>query len=602
LTGLPNRRHTGNSLCRFVVTFAFAAVSIAIALPSSAAGHSERATDFPDPNLGDFPAFHASDAPSLVVCRRDTKQRIAEYDGALRKQNQRLLSKCRFDSIQRAVNRATNGMTIKVMPGLYKERSSLGPPPAGCEAIYSQVQSGNVVLSYEQERQCPHAKNLIAVMGDTNDNRICDSKCNIQIEGTGATPEDVLVQGERFSGPNQKLNLLRADRADGIIVSNMKFEYSDFNNVYFLETNGFRLSHVISAYSREYGVLSFTSDHGIYEYCEAYGNGDSGVYPGSGPNARHGEPDAHGHVYGILIHDCDSHDNLMGWSSTAGNGTWGYRNKFHHNGVGLVTDALVSGHPGMPPDHMKLSENLFYSNNKNLFSDGPIPPGTYTDDTQTGRDEYCKQPLSQRDLRVVCPSFMIPVGSGLLLAGTNSDIVENNYFFDNWRLGTFLFYVPAQIRGQDDPTRQNDVSNNNRQTGNCMDTRPFVALDPGQIDFSTCEGTRDSNGVDFYWDEEEGADCKEVDQDPGPCTDAQDNQGNCWSGNQGFDGGAYTSDPPVFTLPACPGIDVPRPPNGSKSAFLVPCVAWDPQTNPDPPACETPPGKSWFVVPSEPQP
>jgi Right handed beta helix region len=599
LRGLLDRRTTTGRLRAVAVGLALAA--FALVLPAGALGHSERATQFPDPNQGAFPAFHASDAPSIVVCRKDTNQRIADYEGALRQRNQRLLRRCRFANIQRAVNVATNGTTILVMPGVYKELPSLGPPPAGCEATYAQVQSGNVVLSYEQERQCPHAKNLIAVMGDTNDNRICDSKCNIQIEGTGALPEEVLVQGERFSGPAQRLNLLRADRADGIVVTNMKFEYSDFNNVYFLETNGFRFSHVVTAHSREYGILSFTSDHGIYEYCEAYGNGDSGVYPGSGPNARHGQPDAHGDVYGILIHDCDSHDNLMGWSSTAGNGTWGYRNKFHHNAAGIVTDALVSGHPGMPPDHVKLSENLFYSNNKNLFSDGPIPPGTYTDDTQTGRDSYCKQPLSQRDLRVVCPSFMMPVGSGLVLAGANSDIVKDNYFFDNWRLGTLLFYVPATVRGENDPSRQSDVSNNNRQEGNCMDTRP-ASLDPNQIDFAACEGTRDRNGVDFYWDEQEGTDCPEVDQDPGTCTDASDGLGNCWTANQGFDGGVYTSDPPVLVLPACPGIDVPRPPNGSKSAFLVPCVTWDPQTNTDPPGCETPPGTSWFSVPPEPQP
>jgi hypothetical protein len=256
----------------------------------------------------------------------------------------------------------------------------------------------------------------------------------------------------------------------------------------------------------------------------------------------------------------------------------------------------------MPPDFSKWSENVYYSNNKPLFSDGPIPvpPEQYTDDMQTGRDEYCKLPPDQRDLQVVCPSFFMPIGSGLLLAGTNSDIVENSYFFDNWRLGTALLYVPATLRGQDDPSRQADVSNNNRQSGNCMGMRPTV-IDPTQIDFSTCQGTHDSNGVDFWWDEEEGTDCKEVDQDPGTCVDANDGLGNCWSGNVGF-GGNLSSDPALIqTGFSCPGLDVPRPPNSSKSAFLVPCTTWDPQTNTDPPGCEMA-GSSWFDVPPEPQP
>jgi hypothetical protein len=602
LTRLLDRQgKTSRARGKLAASLVLAAAALILALPSGAGGHAERHTEYPNPNDGDFPAFHASDAPSRVVCKRDTRRRIADYTGALRTKNQRLLKRCRFFHIQQAVNAASNGSTIYVMPGVYKEGPSLQPPKPECQAIYDQVNGGNHVLSYEQERQCPHAKNLIAVMGDTNNNRICDSKCNIQIEGTGAYPEDVYVQGDRFAGPTLRLNLLRADRADGIIVTNMKFEYSDFNNIYFLETNGFRMSKVVSGWSREYGVLSFTSDHGMIEYCETYGNGDSGIYPGSGPNARHGQPDSHGHVYGIIIHHCDSHNNLMGWSSTAGNGTWGHHNKFHHNAAGVVNDALVGGHPGMPPDFSKWSENLFYSNNKNLFSDGPIPPGTYTDDTQTGRDEYCKQPPSQRDLEVVCPSFMMPVGSGIVLAGGNSHLVQNNYFFDNWRLGTMLIYVPAAVRGEDDPSRQSDVSNNNRQEANCMGTRPFDnGLDPDQIDFSLCEGTLDRNGVDFYWDEQEGTDCLEVDQSSADCVDASDGKGNCWAGNQGFDGGAYTADPPALTLPSCPGLDLPRPPNASKSAFLVPCVTWNAQDNTDPPGCETPAGRSWFEVPPEP--
>jgi hypothetical protein len=583
----------------------FMAIAIAmLALPAAALAHSERHTDYPDPNLGSFPQYR-TDGNYLVVCHPDTKQRIAEYDGALRKRNQDLLKKCRFVNIQAAVNRATNNTRILVMPGIYREWASLKPAPPGCEDIYAMVAAGNQVLTYDQERQCPNAKNLIAIMGDTNGNGICDAKCNIQIEGTGETPEDVVIAGDRYSRSNaMRLNGIRADRADGIYIKNLTTEFFDFNGMYFLETNGFRIDRVVSRWNREYGVLSFTSDHGIYEYCETVGNGDSGVYPGSGPNGRHGALMG-GTTYGIIIRYCDSHDNLMGYSATAGNGTWSHHNKFHHNAAGTVTDAIVGGHPGMPPDFSKWTENLYYSNNKALFSDGPIPvpPEQYTDDMTTGRDEYCKRPPEQRDLKVVCPSFFMPIGTGLLLAGTNSDVVSNNYFFDNWRIGEALLYVPATLRGQDDPSRQADTSNNNVQTGNCMAFRP-TSLDPAQVDFSTCSGTQDSNGVDFWWDEEEGTDCPEVDQDPGNCVDAQDNKGNCWSGNVGFGsalGGEPSSDPPLIQTYSCPGIDSPRPPNGSKSALLVPCTDWDPQTNTDPIGCEMA-GSSWFEVPPEPQP
>ena len=133
-------------------------------------------------------------------------------------------------------------------------------PPPGCEDEYQNTGA----LSYEQHRQCPNAQNLIAILGDTNGDRICDSKCNIQIEGTGDDPDDVQIEGQKL-----KLNVIRADRADGIYLKNFTVEFSDFNNIYVLETNGFRIDEIVSRYSREYGILSFTSDHGIYENCEA---------------------------------------------------------------------------------------------------------------------------------------------------------------------------------------------------------------------------------------------------------------------------------------------------------------------------------------------
>jgi hypothetical protein len=387
----------------------------------------------------------------------------------------------------------------------------------------------------------------------------------------GDTPDDVLIDGSR-----SKLNVFRADRADGVYLRNFTVEKSDFNNIYVLETNGFRVDRVVSRYSREYGILSFTSDHGIYENCEASYNGDSGVYPGSGPDARHGQPDAHGHAYGIIIRNCDSHHNTIGYSGTAGNGIWAYNNRFHHNSAGLTTDSFAPGHPGMPQDSSKWSNNFFYSNNFDIFN--------------AERDAYCQNtPPAQRDPKKVCPTFQVPVGTGLLIAGGNANVVEGNYIWDNWRNGTMMHWVPATLRGEPDATRNYDTSSNNVFRNNCMSLRP-PTTDPATTDFSTCAGTRDPNGVDFWWDEEEGQDC---DPNQAGCVDTDMANGNCWSGNSG-PGGTYTSDPLPLLLPACPGIDAFRPGNSAKQAFLVPCATWNPETNTDPPGCD------WFTVPTEP--
>src|SRR5687767_9287481 len=218
-------------------------VLIGLAMPAGAGAHAERATFFPDPNLGEFPEYR-TDGPTLVVCRPNTRHRIQVMAGDRRRENEELLSSCTFNSIQAAVNRAANGYRILVMPGVYHEDR---PIPSGCEDAYQNTGA----LSYEQHRECPNAQNLIAILGDTDGDRICDSKCNIQIEGTGDTPNDVRITPR----DRNKLNVIRADRADGIYLKNLTVFDSDFNNIYVLETNGFRVDTVVSRYSREYGIL-----------------------------------------------------------------------------------------------------------------------------------------------------------------------------------------------------------------------------------------------------------------------------------------------------------------------------------------------------------
>ena len=79
--------------------------------------------------------------------------------------------------------------------------------------------------------------------------------------------------------------MIRADRADGIFLQNFTVEYSDFNNIYVLETNGFAIEEIKSRYSREYGdpLVHLRPRH--LREPRGFDSGDSGIYPGSGPRA-----------------------------------------------------------------------------------------------------------------------------------------------------------------------------------------------------------------------------------------------------------------------------------------------------------------------------
>jgi hypothetical protein len=517
-----------------------------LALPALALGHAERKTDFPDYKLGSVPKNRSS-GPSLVVCKKDSVTRTKRsWRGDARKTRKmlRILRRCKFEHIQAAVDAAKNNTRILVFPGVYREEPSRAVPVDDPKCASMKEESGvapgglglpeekTSVPSYEYHRNCPNAQNLIAVVGDSNGDKICDDKCHIEIEGEGRKPDDVLLQGDK-----KKLNIIRADRADGIAVMNLTLEFSDFNNLYALETNGFRFEKLVSRYSREYGVLTFTSDNGLYKDIDASYSGDSGIYPGAGP-------EGHCQRYGIEITGVDSHDNNLGYSGTAGNGVWAHGNKFHHNGTGITTDSFVPNHPGMPQDCAKWENNQIYSNNKDLFNEE--------------MDKYCQEtPYAERDPKKVCSTFQNPVGTGILIAGGNSNIAQNNYIYDNWRQGIGLLWVPAPVRGAT-PEQTYDTSNGNTFRANHMGVRP--------------DGTRDPNGVDFWWDEEGG--------------------GNCWTGNVGPGNAPVSSEP--RNLPDCPGGPF-TPGNPAKTASMGSCATWDPMTNTDPPGCD------WFVVPPEPK-
>jgi hypothetical protein len=513
-----------------------AVLILAVTAPVALA-HPERHAYFPDGSVGAVPEYRRTAEQILTVCKRDSAKRIRRiFDGRLEERRLRQLEQCRFRHIQAAVNAARNGAIIRIMPGVYREEPSRRNPEPDprCANDYEEIAGGVPVANYEYQRKCPNAQNLIAIVGDGPDeDRVCDSRCNLQIQGMGRTRKDVLISGQRT-----KLNVIRADRADGIYLKKFTVEFSDFNNIYVLETNGFRMEDITSRYSREYGFLSFTSDHGLYNRLEAFGSGDSGIYPGSGP-------EGHCQRYGIEIRNSNSHHNTIGYSGTAGNGVWAHDNRFHHNATGMTTDSFASGHPGMPQDCAKWERNLVYSNNEDYFNDE--------------RDAYCRDtPPAQRDPKVVCPTFQVPVGTGIGIFGGNGDIVRDNYIYDNWRDGVKLLFVPAAFRGE--PEKGIDTSFDNTFADNKMGVRP--------------DGVRDPNGNDFWWDEE--------------------GSGNCWSGNVGPGGGAPSSN--VLTgLPACPGSSVFSPGVPTKTASQATCATWDPYENPDPPGCD------WFTRPEEPR-
>jgi hypothetical protein len=531
--------------------------ALLLALPATAAAHPERTTFFPDASKGSVPAFRDK-GPALYVCKGnaksgETRRKIRRYfkgDDArmttLRRQRMRQLRRCKFQHIQAAVDAAKSGDRIRILPGIYREEPSRAVPfnDPKCSMDDSKYweptndghgENGKVP-TYDFNWECKNSRNLIQVLGDDpgDEGLTCDQKCNLEIEGLGFKRTQVRIEGDRI-----KKDVIRVDRADGFAIRNLTIEQASFNGLNVVEVNGFHIKRILARHNQNYGILTFTTDNGVYDGVWGHNNGDSAIYPGSGP-------EGHCRRYGIEVKNSKAWGNIMASSGTAGNGTWYHDNDFYENAAGSIVDSFVTGHPGMPQDCSKWTNNKIHSNNLNPY--------------ENGNQENCAAtPYKDRPRKQLCPQFQVPVGTGLAIFGGNGNVVEDNQIYDQWRTAFFLFWVPAAVRGENDPTKQQDTSNNNRYRNNKLGVGP--------------DGARLPNGLDVYWDEQ--------------------GKGNCWEGNTSGGGSKLKSDP--ILLPTCQlGGSISKP-NTTKTAREVSCATWDPRTNQDPPGC------TWFDTPPRPQ-
>lgn len=594
---------------------------LAIAVPATALAHLERPSYWPDPRPdtsvtpaagGAVPAMRslasavtgAGPGKVRVVCQRNSLTlakrsiEVARQDGyrlrpsqperklsrkqaaRLLKINRKLKRKCKFASIQDAVNVSGNNDRIVIMPGRYlesKSREAKVNDPKCNPSLLQDDQSGRATPSYAYQALCPNDQNLVHVLGrqvkgsplspprpdrhgiPEQENGGC-VRCNLQIEGSGVIPEDVnLDAGTDYENPNDpqakpgahaKHVAMRTDRTDGLVVRNMLFKGALEHGFYTEETDGVLLDKVKFFWNADYGHLSFTSDHNVIQNCEAMGAGDAGVYPGASPQTgqfRKQEvyPEER---YNTVVRWCDLHGSTLAYSGSMGNSVRITENHIYGNTAGISSDTLsAGGHPGYPADGMQIDHNFIYSNNLNLYGTNPA----------------------------ITPLVPMPIGTGVVWPGMNNAKLNDNWIFDNWRHGALLAAVPDQLAGSPEGNVDSEVhcttttvastSCRNRHEGNVMGRVPPGFKWPTAIGkFGNAHGSLTSavlpNGVDFWWDEFPG------------------NNGNCWVNNKGVDntpgsvtgsGSGMAPDPLPSDCETSVGMgDV------VKEGVLADCVTW----------------------------
>ena len=624
----------------------------ALAIPALAFGHLERPSYWPDPTPdtsvqpaagGKVPkARSLASAVSgkgpgnvRVVCKGRSSLRLAlrsihraETRGVRlrpsqpkrelsagkadrrRRISRALARECEYRHVQDAVNDSRNNDRVVIMPGRYREPKSRRSPvndPRCDPSLLQEDQSGALTPSYEYQATCPNDQNLIYVQGravkgeplatpDPDRHGIPEQelgrciRCNLQIEGSGARPEDVLLDAgkgyenarrpgarpggdtpaeECLAAPDGPENpcyakhvVMRTDRSDGFVGRNFLMRGAKEHGFYTEETDGILLDKVKFFWNADYGHLSFTTDHNVVKRCDGYGSGDAVVYPGAAPQTGEFRDESFypERRYNTVIKKCDLHGSAMGYSGSMGNSVRVTKNRFYGNANGLTSDTLSApGHPGFPSDGMKVDHNWFYSNNLDVYrEDNPF-------------------------------EALVPqaIGTGIMWPGMNDGAFTDNWVFDNWQHGTLLVAIPDAVAGEAegnvdggihcDTNDTTSTSCDNRHSGNRMGVvpegfRPHKAL----TKFGNETGLLDEppanelpNGVDFWWDEE-------------PTSDD-----NCWPDNTGPDGtrGSLTADPPINPVEglSLPGFlpedcanSVGGPAYGAKAVLLLECFAeWE---------------------------
>ncbi len=467
----------------------------------------------------------------------EDRRKLSKKKGAkLTAQNEKLAKQCEYTEIQPAVFDSANNDRIVIMPGRYKEPTARKEPinDPECADMTQQDSSGAETPSYRYQTLCPNDQNLIHVQGrevsetpppepplesrqGIPDLGAC-VRCNMQIEGSGVQPTDVIVdagRGYQSKKPTAKPAdyakdvVLRVDRADGFVARNFTARGAEEHGIYIEEADGYRLERMKMFWAADYGNLTFTSDHGLYKQCDAFGAGDAAIYPGAAPET--GEqadksfyPDAP--RYNTKVTKCDLHGSVLAYSGSMGNAVRITNSDIYGNTAGISTDTIsAAGHPGFPADSVEIDHNLIYSNNLELYvDDPPVEP-------KVG---------------------ILPVGVGVFWPGHNNGRVHDNYIFDNWRYGTQLIAVPDALVNPEGNTNPGVSCTNPQLTTSCgneyfsnhMGTAPpDFKPSPAVTWFGNHVGGDSGtlpNGVDFWWDEQAS------------------NGGNCWYDNVGSDGTA----------------------------------------------------------------
>src|SRR5439155_1103911 len=224
---------------------------------------------------------------------------------ATRRRLLRLLASCTHSRLQDAVDASGPGTRVLVLPGVYRE----------------------AVIVRGRDRQ---------------------------LEGLGRRARDVVVRGDRRAA-----DVIRAERADGLVIADLTAEQGAASDVHVVRTDGFRLHRLVVRWAQDNVVRTDGADHGLLDRIEAYGNGSAGLRVGAGAEGRCGSR------RGLEVRDFNVYGNVLGLWVAAGDAVWAHHARLAGNATGAASAPLG---PQTPRGCLRLEHLSIAANNAEVYA------------------------------------------------------------------------------------------------------------------------------------------------------------------------------------------------------------------------------------------
>jgi hypothetical protein len=219
--------------------------------------------------------------------------------------------KCDFRTIQKAVNKAKAGDTIRVRNGVYREAVSI---------------SGK-------------------------------KKRYLKVVGNPKKPRKVLL---RARGNMQ--NGFFVSGADEVSINGFMTRGYKANGFFVVNVNGYTLNHLVARQTGVYGLYAFNTIGGRMLNSEAFYVNDGAFYIGQTPPQD--KP------IQTLVRNVDGWGSPIGFSATNMRYVTITKSRFYNNGTGIVPNALDS-EKFPPPEHNVITNNEIFWNNFNFHQGKP---------------------------------------------------------------------------------------------------------------------------------------------------------------------------------------------------------------------------------------